>query len=496
MTYRFLLAVLLAVFASCDRAPMPDASWLPDIVDVSVEPGVYSAVLSAKVKGDTHDGCEYGFYFGTTETDLQKIQSPCQDGVVSTSLTDLLPNTKYFFKAYASNGRVEACSNIMIFKTLPETPAEPEGTDRPSDQDPPVDSGDSSEADPQPVTEVYYMHCPHIFRSTLYGPKIPGADVILSCRWLDEDGTPSSDYVDIWIYAAARESKGSRLYISGTRNESFNDRTVELLLQVQGTSDAGVAQKRMVKLVVIQHSYLSSVHFESPAVESRCIELWDKNSDGRLTYAEVDEVTSSDALGKFTGSDMTSFNEFALFHQITTMLPNMFEGSGLKEITLPLELRVLSQGAFRNCASLEYIDLSGKVLAQECFMGCTSLKAVNPYWNFVPDKAFSGCTSLLKCVIENNEKTGTESYIGIEAFKGCISLQEVRLPQSIRQINSSAFEGCTSLSGVYFTSANPPELAPDAFENTSPALHLYVPSPIVSLYTSAWPHLAERIVAY
>ena len=131
MTYRFLLAVLLAVFASCDRAPMPDASWLPDIVDVSVEPGVYSTVLSAKVNGEIQHGCECGFYYGTTETDLQKIQSPCQDGVVNTSLTDLLPDTKYFFKAYVTNGRLETCSNTMIFKTLPENnlpdqPAEPE----------------------------------------------------------------------------------------------------------------------------------------------------------------------------------------------------------------------------------------------------------------------------------------------------------------------------------------------------------------------------------
>ena len=138
MTYRLLLVILFAVFTSCDRGPVPDSSWLPEMVDVSVEPGVYGAVLSAKVKGEFQYGCEYGFYYGTTETDLQKIQSPCQDGVVSTTLTDLLPDTKYFFKAYVTNGRLETCSNTMIFKTLPENnlPDQPAEPDDPADPEP------------------------------------------------------------------------------------------------------------------------------------------------------------------------------------------------------------------------------------------------------------------------------------------------------------------------------------------------------------------------
>lgn len=42
----------------------------------------------------------------------------------------------------------------------------------------------------------------------------------------------------------------------------------------------------------------------------------------------------------------------------------------------------------------------------------------------------------------------TVRFIGMQAFKGCISLRKIKLPQSVNYIDSSAFEGCTSLKRI------------------------------------------------
>lgn len=102
-------------------------------------------------------------------------------------------------------------------------------------------------------------------------------------------------------------------------------------------------------------------------------------------------------------------------------------------------------------------------LSSECFYGCYDLKNIS-----IPNSvksigynAFYGCTSLPIIeniryadtnIIEVTDKTlstysireGTR-FIGHQAFKDCVNLTDIKIPNSVIRIESGAFEGCSSL---------------------------------------------------
>lgn len=165
------LFMVVSLVLSCQRGPEPMVQWTPELINLSVEPGVASAVLSATVVGTHQAGCEYGFYCGSSEADMQKISSSYLDGEVRASLSGLNPSTKYSFKAYANNQKVEICSHTMVFMTLSEKnePDQPTGPDEPSGSEP-------QPSEPQPEPEVSVPQSP----SAGYTFSLPYNELVFS----------------------------------------------------------------------------------------------------------------------------------------------------------------------------------------------------------------------------------------------------------------------------------------------------------------------------
>ena len=87
-------------------------------------------------------------------------------------------------------------------------------------------------------------------------------------------------------------------------------------------------------------------------------------------------------------------------------------------------LKVIENGAFKNCKKLTSIYLPSKVTSIEkfAFDGCTSLKAVN-----IPKSVY---------------------HIGAFAFSDCKSLTDISLPMSVSYIGHYAFLNCASLKKI------------------------------------------------
>ncbi len=69
----------------------------------------------------------------------------------------------------------------------------------------------------------------------------------------------------------------------------------------------------------------------------------------------------------------------------------------------------------------------------------------------IPTSAFSGCSYLEKITFSSKL-----SSIGKKAFSGCSSLKDLIIPESVKKIESEAFSGCTSLQGVTFQGKTAP----------------------------------------
>lgn len=118
----------------------------------------------------------------------------------------------------------------------------------------------------------------------------------------------------------------------------------------------------------------------------------------------------------------------------------------MMEAVLNEELESIGQGAF-SCTNLTsiHIPASIKTLPAQAFSSCEQLKTVtfdqsSSNLECIEDDAFSSCTALEEIELPDGLKE-----IGTAAFAGCDLLRKVSLPDSIHTIDLSCFSACPSL---------------------------------------------------
>lgn len=115
----------------------------------------------------------------------------------------------------------------------------------------------------------------------------------------------------------------------------------------------------------------------------------------------------------------------------------------LEKINFPEKLRYIGRLAFYGCDSLTELrlDCPDLTLATEALYGCTELKSVQLKVKEIGERSLAACENLENIILED----GIER-ISYQAFKGCNSLPELYVPNSVRVIEQGAFqENITSL---------------------------------------------------
>lgn len=103
---------------------------------------------------------------------------------------------------------------------------------------------------------------------------------------------------------------------------------------------------------------------------------------------------------------------------------------------------------------------------------------------------FSGSTLLLNGQQLQNSPKYPQDMLPAQAFEGSIKLQEITLPQSLKEIGSHAFRGCTQLKQIIITPGNPTKFNIDAFPDQE-ELTLYVPTEEMRLALNAMFHFSK-----
>lgn len=100
--------------------------------------------------------------------------------------------------------------------------------------------------------------------------------------------------------------------------------------------------------------------------------------------------------------------------------------------------------AFANCNSLCYVALSDslKHIGDFAFSSDTALVKINVPNGDIGNCCFMGCTKLKDVYL------GNVTVIGESAFLNCTSLYEITIPESVLEIRSEAFAGCSFLKVV------------------------------------------------
>ncbi|WP_315555494.1 leucine-rich repeat protein [Porphyromonas endodontalis] len=103
---------------------------------------------------------------------------------------------------------------------------------------------------------------------------------------------------------------------------------------------------------------------------------------------------------------------------------------------------------------------------------------------------FSGSTLLLNGQQLQNSPKYPQDMLPAQAFEGSIKLQEITLPQSLKEIGSHAFRGCPQLKQIIITPGNPTQFDIDAFPDQD-GLTLYVPTEEMRLALNAMFHFSK-----
>ena len=195
---------------------------------------------------------------------------------------------------------------------------------------------------------VYMLHVPHteIVSHTYFLPEFMQRPT--SVQRIDDEGNKS---LATWVAAA---KLGDVVGITVRENRYDELRSEKVLIQ-HLAEDGDLAT---IILKVIQHPSYDLMDFECPEVEKRCVELWDADGDGHISYAEAAAVDSVPERA-FASPECTSFDTFPWFTGLTEIPPYMFASAGLTSIYLPSTITMIGAGAFYDCASLDTIILFG-----------------------------------------------------------------------------------------------------------------------------------------
>lgn len=479
---RILCAVLAGILSmcamsSCAYVPEPEAFNLA-VESLSHEVDGHDVILSAALSSGNLRNFKCSFIYGNgPEETMSSVSAVAGQYRFSCRLTGLRESTEYFYKACVTNGRNVLYSEWSSFVTS-DTGGSPDVPDPGPEPDP--------VPDPEPVVDRDTIEMPHVAQHFAY-------------PW--QGAWPEGG--EGWFHAMGEWN--GHMNCSIDENESLQRRSCH----VDFNKSEGV-----LRLEIIQHSYLENIDFKCPVVKQQCVGLWDRNGDGELSYEEVVAVTEL-APECFDVSGMTSFDELGFFVNVSHLPSYLFEGSSLENAILPYSqaYRRPGLGMFKDCHNLKNIRMNGWTVSDEmfmncvslretdaiiqgkcAFMGCTGLETAVTKTTFVPEMAFKNCSSLRSFTFEKGMEE--DYYIGAEAFYGCASLTEMTIPRKVDIIGDRAFYGCSDLKAVYISSAVPPTLGEDVFTHTNPAFKIYVPTVLVDVYKSNWPALADQLEAY
>lgn len=117
------------------------------------------------------------------------------------------------------------------------------------------------------------------------------------------------------------------------------------------------------------------------------------------------------------------------------------------EVSLPSTLEVIGYKAFMDCTSLTSLDIPEGVTAIRyfAFSGCTlpSLRLPDSVAE-IDESAFENCTAL-----EVTSLPASLTEIGKRAFAGCAKVNFAALPEGVTAVGEEAFLNCVSLTGIY-----------------------------------------------
>lgn len=288
-------------------------------------------------------------------------------------------------------------------------------------------------------------------------------------------------------------------YTSGDFTYKLNDDGSAIITRYSGSAAAltipssldGHTVKQIGSYAFEKNTTLTSVAIPETVTE---LEYYAFKGCTSLTAVTIPSgLTSAGSLGSGAFSGCSALTTVQFGSGLASIPEALFEGTGLKTVTLPESVTSIGSWAFANCAKLEQVSFPAGLtsIGLSAFENCTALTAVTlpkrltelgsavfencsalkSVW--IPKSltnngfgdGFRGCTALTDITFETGITKiadrqfdgspiksitipGTVTTVGMSAFSDCANLTAIDLPSSVTEIDGYAFEKCTALTAV------------------------------------------------
>ena len=202
------------------------------------------------------------------------------------------------------------------------------------------------------------------------------------------------------------------------------------------------------------------INFADSIVKDICVNNWDTNNDGELTFEEAAAVTSLGEAFKYN-TQITKFNELQYFTGLTSIKAAFYGCSALEEVVVPYGVTNMRE-SFGNCNALKNVVIPPTVnnieRAFSTTSGPTALEHVTLPSSLTKIGEYAFASSGLKSI----EIPEGVTEIGTLAFSNCKNLKMVYIPKSVTTIagftevsNNLAFNACSGLESIVVGAVNP-----------------------------------------
>ena len=227
------------------------------------------------------------------------------------------------------------------------------------------------------------------------------------------------------------------------------------------------------EVTVLQDDKSDAIAFADDIVKKSCVEAFDTDGDGEISYNEAAAVTDLSNVALRYIEYFSTFDEFQYFINVKSIPDRFFyESKLLKSITLPESIKTIGVESFAACTALTMIELpeglnsigirafwncsgltkiefpqSLETIDVEAFWDCTGLtdikfpESLKTIWDWI----FVGCTGLTEIELPEGLET-----IGVGTFRWCSGLTKVSFPERLKNIGAYAFNGCIGLTEIEF----------------------------------------------
>ena len=211
----------------------------------------------------------------------------------------------------------------------------------------------------------------------------------------------------------------------------------------------------------------NTIDFADPNVEAICVNNWDTDGDGFLSYEEAAAVTN---LGNvFQGNQaITSFDELQYFTGLTQINGYEFwQCNNLASVAIPTGVTYIGEGAFgyNSLTSLNYYATNCSVSSYWLYE-CYSLSnlTIGDNVQVIPDNFVSGQSNLVGDLVIPN----AVNSIGEYAFYNCSGFTgDLVIPNSVTSISNHAFDDCSGFTGSLTIGNSVTTIGEYAFYNCS-----------------------------